>query len=152
MNRKIILDFATKKHEGQFRKKSGLPYITHPIAVAEMAEKYAGVPEARNRLWTVGICHDLFEDTDCTAEELGIILSIAGFDTLDVSKIIHSVRLLTKTPGYDVVRYMLAISQDYLAHRVKLCDIDHNSSDLEPGNLLDKYRLCRYILITNSYV
>lgn len=151
MDRKIILDFATKKHEGQFRKKSGLPYITHPIVVANQAERYAGTRDFKDKLWTVGICHDLFEDTDCTAEELGIILSLAGFDLKDSSAIIHSVTLLTKTPGYDIVRYILNISQDYLACRVKLCDLDHNSSDLEPGNLLDKYKILRYILNTNPY-
>ena len=29
------LEIATKYHKGQVRKFSGLPYITHPIAVAD---------------------------------------------------------------------------------------------------------------------
>ena len=38
---KKALDYATEKHEGQTRKFSGKPYIVHPIAVAELINKYS---------------------------------------------------------------------------------------------------------------
>lgn len=34
-----VLEFATKAHKGQVRKYTGVSYITHPIAVAEIAAK-----------------------------------------------------------------------------------------------------------------
>ena len=60
-----VLDFATKKHEGQ-RRVSGEPYITHPIAVAnillDLGMDYSSVCAA--------LLHDVLEDTDTTEEEL----------------------------------------------------------------------------------
>ena len=35
--REKALEFATQAHEGQVRKGTDLPYITHPIAVADIA-------------------------------------------------------------------------------------------------------------------
>jgi hypothetical protein len=32
----------------------------------------------------------------------------------------------------------------------KICDLEHNMSDLKPSNLLDKYKLC-YYLLTNDF-
>lgn len=38
MNFQDALKLATEAHEGQVRKYSGLPYITHPMAVADKFE------------------------------------------------------------------------------------------------------------------
>ena len=58
-------EFARKHHEGQFRA-SGEPYISHPIAVAEIV---AGL-----ELDTDSICaallHDTVEDCQVTVEEI----------------------------------------------------------------------------------
>jgi len=56
---KSAYEFANLKHEGQFRK-SGLPYIVHPLAVAIfLAELHAG-PETI----CAGLLHDTEEDTN----------------------------------------------------------------------------------------
>ena len=53
------LAFATEKHAGQTRI-GGLPYITHPMAVAEIVyEKKMEIDYAVTALF-----HDLLEDTD----------------------------------------------------------------------------------------
>jgi (p)ppGpp synthase/HD superfamily hydrolase len=53
------LEYAKKKHEGQFRI-GGAPFITHPIAVAEILQKDGYQTEYQ----IAGIFHDLLEDTD----------------------------------------------------------------------------------------
>lgn len=54
-----------KKHDGQLRK-SGEPYFTHPIAVAEML---AGMGADRDTIMAA-LLHDTIEDTDLTLEEI----------------------------------------------------------------------------------
>lgn len=61
--------FATKKHQGQFRKGAKhLPYITHPIAVAQDLIEIGRITD--HNVLTAAILHDTIEDTDTNAEEL----------------------------------------------------------------------------------
>lgn len=60
-----VLRIAVKAHEGQI-DKTGLPYILHPVRVAERL-RARGMP-----LWIVhaGLLHDVIEDTDLTADDM----------------------------------------------------------------------------------
>lgn len=64
----LLTEFIIEKHKGQLRKYTHTPYHEHPIRVAHLAVKY----HKSNHLFLfeIGLCHDLFEDTDCTYEEL----------------------------------------------------------------------------------
>ena len=64
-----VLAFATKKHEGQFRKDGVTPYINHPIAVAEIVKKYK---KSKNidAIVAVALLHDTLEDTYTSYREL----------------------------------------------------------------------------------
>lgn len=106
------LAFATKKHDGQYRI-GGLPYITHPVAVAKIVrEKGGDTDEVITALF-----HDLLEDTDATEEE---ILSLGN------ERILRSVKLLTKTKGYVMKDYVDGIKKDKTAFLVKGADRLHN--------------------------
>ncbi|TFJ91597.1 HD domain-containing protein [Lentibacillus salicampi] len=59
-------DFAAKAHEGQTRKSSNDPYITHPIRVAELLEKSGFSDE----LVSAGYLHDVVEDTPLEMEDI----------------------------------------------------------------------------------
>lgn len=106
------LAYASKKHEGQYRI-GGLPYITHPIAVAKIVREKGGDTDAV----ITALFHDLLEDTDATDEE---ILSLGN------EKILHSVKLLTKKKGYVMKDYVEAIRKDPTAFLVKGADRLHN--------------------------
>ena len=56
---------ATKAHEGQFRK-SGDPYITHPLAVMKIVEDW-GMDEDTI---IAAVLHDTIEDTNVTLQEI----------------------------------------------------------------------------------
>ena len=56
---------AKKAHEGQFRK-TGEPYIVHPLAVKKILEEW-GMDEDTI---IAGILHDAVEDTDLTLEDI----------------------------------------------------------------------------------
>ncbi len=58
--------FATAAHRNQIRKGSGIPYISHPVAVAMILQKY-GYPLD----WVIaGLLHDTIEDTHVTLDEI----------------------------------------------------------------------------------
>lgn len=64
--KKKAKQFAEKAHQGQSRKNRNVPYITHPIRVAERLEK-AGASDA---LVCAGYLHDVVEDTPIEIEEI----------------------------------------------------------------------------------
>ncbi len=106
------LAFATDKHNGQFRK-GGEPYITHPIAVAEMMrEKSFGIDYQ-----ITGLFHDLLEDTDASESEI---------EALGGEKVLEAVKLLTKHKGYVMSEYVSAIKANPIAFAVKGADRLHN--------------------------
>lgn len=80
-------EFATIAHNGQKRKTSGRPYITHPELVAKILEDAGmSVPTI-----IAAFNHDVVEDTHFTIEDLGEIfeedaLSLIAFNTEDKTK------------------------------------------------------------------
>ncbi len=60
------LGFACTAHDGQARKGSGAPYITHPLAVASLVGEYGGDEDQA----IAALCHDVMEDCGVTYEEL----------------------------------------------------------------------------------
>ena len=106
------LDFAEKKHKGQFRI-GGAPYITHPVAVADILKRQGYGTDYR----IAGLFHDLLEDTDATEKEL---LSLGN------EEILHAVKLVTKEKGYDMEDYIKRIKADKMALAVKKADRLHN--------------------------
>ena len=76
----------------------GAPFITHPIAVAEILQKDGYQTEYQ----IAGIFHDLLEDTDALEQD---ILEIGGEDVL------NAVKLVTKEKGYCMENYIAGIRQ-----------------------------------------
>lgn len=123
-------DFATKAHAGQ-KRWGGEPYITHPEAVAALV-KDGHKPVA----WL----HDVMEDCGVTCLDL----RQAGFPL----QVISSVSLLTRTPPYKYLPYILSIleSGDKAAIEVKKADIRHNLSAMAQGQVRDRYEMALWIL------
>lgn len=105
------LIFATKAHEGQV-DKVGIPYIEHSIAVAEKCNAYIVDKH-------VALLHDVVEDTDVTIEEI-----YKNFGT----KIGDAVKAITKLDHESYKEYLDRVMLNPIAKRVKIKDIDHNSS------------------------
>jgi len=142
------------KPENRFRKNSGLHYYTHPLAVKQIAVKkvdeiFSGsiVNHYRLIVAAIALLHDVLEDTNVTIDELEKFLS-EMLPSSDVDLILIGFKLLTKDKeNFDIIKYLTNIKQVLLAANiVKQADLEHNMSDLKPGNLLDKYKLCYYFL------
>ena len=79
--------FATKKHEGQKRKGTDIPYIVHPMEVMQILTDM----HCEEAVIIAGILHDTLEDTDTTPEEIRQafgenVLAIVQTESEDKSK------------------------------------------------------------------
>lgn len=130
----LALEFARRKHEGQTRR-GGEPYITHPVAVAELLREQGYGQE----FLLAGLFHDLLEDTDATEQE---ILQLGG------ERVLAAVKLLTKEKGYDAAEYISRIRADEIAFAVKAADRLHN---LRSAVCADEAFRRRYIADTTAW-
>ncbi len=121
-------EFAYQLHEGQHRA-SGEPYIIHPVAVAGLLRDLGG----GSAMIAAGFLHDVVEDTNVTAEELGdrfgeeVKLLVEGVTKL--SKFNFSSK--TERQAENFRRMFLAMAQDIRVIVVKLADRLHNMRTLE---------------------
>ena len=135
MNYEQALDIATKAHGGQVRKFSGLPYVTHPIAVAE------SLHYEDDKI--IALLHDVVEDTHLTLLDLQNF----GLDEYRSTCVWYLTHLDDKTYTEYINHVNKSGDEGYdSARRVKIADIKHNMSDLKDGCLKDKYELALHVL------
>ena len=103
------MKLAYAAHHGQV-DKAGLPYIFHPVHLAEAMDDEISCCAA--------LLHDVVEDTDLTMEELA-----AQFP----EEVIAALKLLTHAEDVPYYDYVRAIKANPIAVKVKLADIAHNS-------------------------
>jgi len=124
---KKALKFAIEFHKDQTRA-SGEPYVTHPIAVAEIvAELKLDTPTI-----ITAILHDTLEDTTITLETIEKEFGI------EVAKLVDGVTKLAKIEfqpehikqAENFRKLLLAISEDIRVLMVKLADRLHNMRTL----------------------
>lgn len=123
----LAYDFAEKAHQGQMRK-SGDPYIAHPLHVAYLlAEMKADLATI-----TAGVIHDVPEDTDRTIEEIK-----ENFGS-EVANLVKGVTKLGKIKYRGLERYrenlkkmFLAMATDIRVVFIKFCDRLHNLRTLD---------------------
>lgn len=88
-----VLNLATKLHESQTRKESGVPYIFHPISIANAIQKLGIIDEV---LISAALLHDTVEDCNITLEQLEQELHDLDIAFQDVKFIIKLVGELTR--------------------------------------------------------
>ncbi|HVN43049.1 MAG TPA: RelA/SpoT family protein [Steroidobacteraceae bacterium] len=120
-------DFAFQAHEGQ-RRRSGEPYITHPVAVAGLlADLKLDSPTL-----IAAMLHDVIEDTPTAKEEI-----TARFGT-DVAELVDGVSKLdqiqfrsrAEAQAESFRKMLLAMVRDIRVIMVKLADRTHNMRTL----------------------
>ena len=120
-------NFAYDLHEGQYRK-SGEPYIAHPIAVASLLRDLGG----DSVTIAAGFLHDVVEDTEVTPEEIEAMFGV------QVRQLVEGVTKLSKfnfsstteRQAENFRRMFLAMATDIRVIVVKLADRLHNMRTL----------------------
>lgn len=127
--------FAMQAHEGQTRK-SGEPYITHPILVATITAYYGG----DETMVIAALLHDVVEDTPVTLEEIyGAFGEGVGWLVDGLTKIDHirHEKLIPSTSDEKLIssaltfrKILIASINDIRILVIKLCDRMHNMMTL----------------------
>lgn len=107
---KTAMIIAYEKHLNQV-DKSGVPYIYHPMHLAEQMTTEIEV--------CVALLHDVVEDTNTTFDDL----KEAGFN----DSIIEALMLLTHNDDTPYMEYVKKIKTNPTARKVKLADLKHNT-------------------------
>lgn len=132
---------AYQMHDGQVRK-SGEPYIIHPICVAIILAEL----ELDKETIAAGILHDVIEDTECTVEDITrefnpeIALLVDGVTKLtQLSFETDKVELQAE----NLRKMFLAMAKDIRVIMIKLADRLHNMRTMQyqtPEKQLEKSR------------
>jgi len=119
--------FSKEKHTGQ-KRKSGEPYITHPVAVTKLLAQFSLDEEAL----AAGLLHDTVEDTPATLKEIEkqftepISIMVDGVTKLNRLNFVSKKEKLA-----DNFRKMIfAMSKDIRVILIKLADRTHNMQTL----------------------
>lgn len=123
-------EFAYQLHEGQYRK-SGEPYICHPVAVAGLLRDLGG----GSAMIAAGFLHDVVEDTDVTVEDIeqrfGADVARLVEGVTKLSKFSHNFSSKTERQAENIRRMFVAMAKDIRVIVVKLADRLHNMRTLE---------------------
>ena len=117
---RLAMKVAYDAHAGQL-DRAGVPYIYHPIHVAEQMDNEDAC--------VIALLHDVVEDTDISLDDLKEM----GFTETQL----EGVRLMTHIPPEgelseeekleDYLDYVRRIKDNDLAKQVKIADLNHNA-------------------------
>jgi guanosine-3',5'-bis(diphosphate) 3'-pyrophosphohydrolase len=132
--------FSDEKHLGQMRK-SGEPYISHPIAVAEICADWKLDAQAI----MAALLHDLMEDQDVEKDELierfgaPVATLVDGLSKLDKLEFQSQVEVQAE----NFRKMLLAMARDVRVILIKLADRLHNMRTLDAMAPEKKGRIAR---------
>jgi GTP diphosphokinase / guanosine-3',5'-bis(diphosphate) 3'-diphosphatase len=120
--------FSDQAHEGQMRK-SGEPYISHPVAVAcQLADLHLDVPTI-----IAALLHDVVEDTKITKQQVAEQFGNQVAELVDGLSKLEKIEFqsATEAQAENFRKMLLAMSQDVRVILVKLADRLHNMQTLD---------------------
>ncbi len=147
------ISFATDYHKNQFRK-SGEPYVVHPLSVATIVSSLGGDEE----MIIAAILHDLIEDTDCELSEVKekfgseveyLVEGLTKIIEIRDEKLIPSSsdeKLIASALSFRKI--LLASISDVRVFVIKLCDRLHNMLTLDALSTSKQKRISEETLVT----
>ena len=132
--------YAYDAHDGVTRA-SGEPYITHPVAVAEILAAMKLDHEAI----AAALLHDVLEDTNITHQEMAKAFNPS------VAELVEGVTKLDKfnfenreqAQAENIRKMLIAMSKDFRVMLIKLADRVHNMRTLDSLRLDKRRRIAR---------
>ena len=120
-------DFAYQAHEGQ-RRRSGEPYITHPVAVADLLADL----RLDSQTLIAAILHDVMEDTPTLKDEITTRFGTEVADLVDGVSKLDQIQFKSRAEAQaeSFRKMLLAMVRDIRVIMVKLADRTHNMRTL----------------------
>lgn len=129
-----VREFAAIKHSGQVRK-TGEPYVSHPIRVAEIVKHYKGLSKNLDVLVAAALLHDTLEDTDTSYKELK---QRFGEDVASIVLEVTSAKIASKLFG----------KHNYLLHKME--DMTPYALTIKLADRLDN--ICDFVGCSQEFV
>ena len=126
---RAAFEYADKAHENQ-KRKSGEPYIIHPLAVAQIVAEELRLDSESIE---AALLHDVIEDTAATHDEIAKLFSPTIADLVEgVSKLTRIQYATKEDEQMENLRKMLiAMSKDIRVILIKIADRLHNMRTME---------------------
>ncbi|MEM7763560.1 MAG: bifunctional (p)ppGpp synthetase/guanosine-3',5'-bis(diphosphate) 3'-pyrophosphohydrolase [Pseudomonadota bacterium] len=136
-------EFGAAAHHGQ-KRKSGQPYISHPVAVATILADM----RMDHETIAAAILHDVIEDTDAAADELEEKFGKAVRTLVDGVTKLDQVQFKSRAEAQasSFRKMLLAMIEDIRVILVKLADRLHNMRTLESMPVEKQRRIARETL------
>ena len=136
-------EFSETAHRGQFRK-SGEPYITHPLAVASILSQWRIDAQGL----AAALLHDVMEDTSVTKSELEITFGKPVADMVDGVSKLDQIEFTSReeVQAESFRKMLLAMARDVRVILIKLADRLHNMRTLDAMAPSHRRRIARETL------
>ena len=136
-------EFGAAAHHGQ-KRKSGQPYISHPVAVATILADM----RMDHETIAAAILHDVIEDTDAAADELEEKFGKAVRTLVDGVTKLDQVQFKSRAEAQasSFRKMLLAMIEDIRVILVKLADRLHNMRTLDSMPVEKQRRIARETL------
>jgi GTP diphosphokinase / guanosine-3',5'-bis(diphosphate) 3'-diphosphatase len=135
--------FSSAAHQGQFRK-SGHPYISHPIAVAEIIADWQLDAQAV----MAALLHDVMEDTEVSKAEISQRFGKPVAELVDGVSKLDRIEFQSQEDAQaeNFRKMLLAMARDVRVMLIKLADRLHNMRTLEAVDWQKRRRVARETL------
>ena len=132
--------FSDSAHRGQFRK-SGEPYITHPLAVASILSQWRIDAQGL----AAALLHDVMEDTTITKAEIETSFGRPVADMVDGVSKLDQIEFTSREDAQaeSFRKMLLAMAQDVRVILIKLADRLHNMRTLDAMAPTHRRRIAR---------
>jgi GTP pyrophosphokinase len=140
---RIAYSFGQGAHSGQFRK-SGEPYISHPVAVARILSKlHLDAPTLM-----AALLHDVVEDTEISKAEISERFGEPVAELVDGVSKLTKIEFQTQEEAQaeNFRKMLLAMARDVRVILIKLADRLHNMQTLEAMLPAKQRRIARETL------
>jgi GTP pyrophosphokinase len=136
---RMAFDLAVESHK-EMRRKSGEPYIYHPIAVAQIAAEEIGLGPTSI---VCALLHDVVEDTDITLEDIERDFGKKVTKIIDgLTKISGVFDANSSMQAENFRKMLLTLADDVRVILIKLADRLHNMRTMDFMPRVKQLKIC----------